>query len=57
MASRADYVIALRKNAKTHYEQASEHLVARATHLPTFSAVRTRLTVGASSARGVFAKT
>ena len=31
----ADYVIALKKNAKTRYEQVSEHLLARAAHLPT----------------------
>lgn len=31
----ADYVIALKKNAKTLYEQAHDHLLARAPHLPT----------------------
>lgn len=36
VASGADYVIALKKNAKTLYEQASEHLLARAAYLPTF---------------------
>lgn len=36
VASGADYVIALKKNAKTLYEQASEHLLARAAHLPAF---------------------
>lgn len=30
----ADYVIALKKNAKTLHEQARDHLVARAPHLP-----------------------
>ena len=30
----ADYVIALKKNAKTLYEQAHDHLLARAPHLP-----------------------
>ena len=30
----ADYVIALKKNAKTRYEQARDHLLARAPHLP-----------------------
>ena len=34
VARRADYVIALKKNAKTLYEQASEHLLARAADLP-----------------------
>lgn len=36
MAGGADDVIALKKNAKTLYEQASEHLLARTAHLPTF---------------------
>ncbi|MFC6226167.1 ISAs1 family transposase [Hymenobacter artigasi] len=36
VANGADYVIALKKNAKTLYEQASEHLLARAAHLPAF---------------------
>lgn len=36
VASGADYVIALKKNAKTLYEQASEHLLARAAHLPSW---------------------
>lgn len=36
VASGADYVVALKKNAKTRYEQASEHLLTRAAHLPTF---------------------
>lgn len=31
----ADYVIALKKNAKTLYEQAQHHLLSRAPHLPT----------------------
>lgn len=35
VAGGADYVIALKKNAKTLYEQASEHLLARAACLPT----------------------
>ncbi|GAA4034648.1 ISAs1-like element ISSod22 family transposase [Hymenobacter glaciei] len=35
----ADYVIALKKNAKTLYEQASEHLLARSVHLPTWRSV------------------
>ena len=36
VASGADYVLALKQNAKTLYEQASEHLLARAAHLPAF---------------------
>lgn len=32
----ADYVIALKKNAKTLYEQASDHLLARAVSLPAW---------------------
>jgi len=36
VAKGADYVIALKKNAKTLFEQASEHLLARAAHLPTY---------------------
>jgi len=35
VACGADYVVALKKNAKTLYEPASEHLLARAAHLPT----------------------
>lgn len=36
VAGGADYVIALKKNAKTLCEQASEHLLARAAYLPTY---------------------
>lgn len=36
VARGADYVIALKKNAKTLYEQASEHLLTRAAHLPAW---------------------
>ncbi len=36
VANGADYVIALKKNAKTLYEQASEHLRARAAYLPAW---------------------
>lgn len=36
VASGADYVLALKKNAKTLYEQASEHLLARAAHRPAW---------------------
>ena len=36
VAAGADYVIALKKNAKTLYEQAHDHLLARAEHLPTY---------------------
>ena len=35
IANGADYVIALKKNAKTLYEQASEYLLARAAYLPS----------------------
>jgi predicted transposase YbfD/YdcC len=35
----ANYVIALKKNAKTLYEQASEHLLARAAHLPAWHSI------------------
>ncbi|MEJ7667104.1 MAG: ISAs1 family transposase [Hymenobacter sp.] len=34
MAAGADYVIALKKNAKTLFEQAHDHLLARRDHLP-----------------------
>lgn len=36
VARGADYVIALKKNAKTLYEQASEHLLARTASLPAW---------------------
>ncbi|MGI4872639.1 MAG: ISAs1 family transposase [Janthinobacterium lividum] len=35
VAGGADYVIALKKNARTLFEQAHDHLLARAAHLPT----------------------
>ena len=36
VARGADYLIALKKNAHALYEQASEHLLARAAHLPSW---------------------
>jgi len=36
VAAKADYVIALKKNAKTLFEQAHDHLLARRDHLPQY---------------------